>query len=249
MIPAHAATRTRPRLRIVVPVARARATAVGDFLCRLRIPCAEQRHGGSVTCSLTESHFMTEEAMLEWIAAVVPQVPKDVIARGDVAINSGFHREVRERLLAGKAKKEEVDRWVHDHGESQDNVLDVDEVVDVDAQAALFTETIKLDGHCLFRAFSIVSTGNQNAHERIRESICNYIEQNSADYAEFVPYNHVPAYVRRMRKNAEWGDHVCLQAFANRNRATLYVHFRSDPTRVIEPKDGPGGPTCRTPEF
>eukprot|EP00666_Eupelagonemidae_sp_cell4sb_P017922 gene17922-biopygen12789 len=94
---------------------------------------------------------------------------------------------------------------------------------------------IKGDGNCLFRSLSCLTTGTEGDYAHLRNIICNYINEHHEDYADFVPYKHVPAYLGRTRKEIEYGDHVCLQAFANRNGATIHVHFHSGGNRIIEP--------------
>ena len=47
--------------------------------------------------------------------------------------------------------------------------------------------------------------------------------------------------LRRMRRDKEWGDHVCLQAWADRMGGSVVVHFRGGQLRHIDSGavDGP----------
>eukprot|EP00662_Eupelagonemidae_sp_cell21_P026530 gene26530-53656_t len=45
-----------------------------------------------------------------------------------------------------------------------------------------------------------------------------------------------------MRKATEWGDHVCLQAWADFKGGSVVVHFKGQAPRVIESPLAAGGP-------
>ncbi|XP_056858151.1 OVARIAN TUMOR DOMAIN-containing deubiquitinating enzyme 11 isoform X2 [Raphanus sativus] len=71
------------------------------------------------------------------------------------------------------------------------------------------------DGNCQFRALADQLFGNPDYHKHVRKHIVKQLKEQRKLYEGYVPmkYRH---YTRKMKKSGEWGDHVTLQAAADR---------------------------------
>lgn len=79
------------------------------------------------------------------------------------------------------------------------------------------------DGNCLFRALSVATTGWEGPHERLRSSICNYIEEHGTylgeDGPEYLAVTH-------MWKDTVHGTDVELMAAASMLGCDIYVFYK-----------------------
>ncbi|XP_022550839.2 OVARIAN TUMOR DOMAIN-containing deubiquitinating enzyme 11 isoform X1 [Brassica napus] len=91
------------------------------------------------------------------------------------------------------------------------------------------------DGNCQFRALADQLFGNPDYHKHVRKHIVKQLKEQRKLYEGYVPmkYRH---YTRKMKKSGEWGDHVTLQAAADRHncsskpRSAYSHHFGNNPT-------------------
>ena len=67
------------------------------------------------------------------------------------------------------------------------------------------------DGNCLYRCFAYVLYGSADEHRRVRDECMSYIESECEYYARFVGES-IGEYVKRGRRENEWGDHVEIEA-------------------------------------
>ncbi|XP_010488245.1 PREDICTED: OTU domain-containing protein DDB_G0284757-like isoform X1 [Camelina sativa] len=76
------------------------------------------------------------------------------------------------------------------------------------------------DGNCQFRALADQLFRNAEYHKHVRKHVVKQLKQERKLYEEYVPmkYRH---YTRKMKKLGEWGDHVTLQAAADRFEAKI----------------------------
>ncbi|KAF8086022.1 hypothetical protein N665_0639s0031 [Sinapis alba] len=76
------------------------------------------------------------------------------------------------------------------------------------------------DGNCQFRALADQLFGNPDYHKHVRKHIVKQLKQQRTLYEGYVPmkYRH---YTRKMKKLGEWGDHLTLQAAADRFEAKI----------------------------
>ncbi|KAJ4887110.1 Cysteine proteinases superfamily protein [Raphanus sativus] len=76
------------------------------------------------------------------------------------------------------------------------------------------------DGNCQFRALADQLFGNPDYHKHVRKHIVKQLKEQRKLYEGYVPmkYRH---YTRKMKKSGEWGDHVTLQAAADRFDAKI----------------------------
>lgn len=75
-------------------------------------------------------------------------------------------------------------------------------------------KVVRGDGNCQFRAVADQLFRDQERHAECRNVVINQLRRSSEDYAPYVPENF-DDYVRAMREDAAWGDHVTLQAAAD----------------------------------
>eukprot|EP00667_Euglena_gracilis_P019074 EG_transcript_20378 len=71
------------------------------------------------------------------------------------------------------------------------------------------------DGNCQFRALADQLWRRQDSHREVRRLVAARLRFHPEQYAPFVISEDYDAYVARMAKEGEWGDHVTLQAAAD----------------------------------
>ncbi|GAY32483.1 hypothetical protein CUMW_002580 [Citrus unshiu] len=97
---------------------------------------------------------------------------------------------------------------------------------------------IEGDGNCQFRALADQLFRNPDYHKHVRKEIFKQLKHFRKLYEGYVPMNY-KGYLRKMKKSGEWGDHVTLQAAADRFQAKicLVTSFRDTCYVEIIPKD------------
>ncbi|XP_051152303.1 OVARIAN TUMOR DOMAIN-containing deubiquitinating enzyme 11 [Andrographis paniculata] len=98
---------------------------------------------------------------------------------------------------------------------------------------------IEGDGNCQFRALADQLFQNPDHHKYIRKKVCKQLKRHRKLYESYVPMKY-SRYVRKMKRLGEWGDHVTLQAAADRFEAKicLVTSFRDSGYIEILPKIG-----------
>mmetsp|Transcript_23567 Transcript_23567/g.32477 ORF Transcript_23567/g.32477 Transcript_23567/m.32477 type:complete len:366 (+) Transcript_23567:120-1217(+) len=91
------------------------------------------------------------------------------------------------------------------------------------------------DGSCQFRSLSDQMFRNPHYHAHVRECVVEQLKKESARYMDYVPENY-EAYLERMAKASEWGDHVTLQAAADffGTEISILTSFEEEPLIVIK---------------
>eukprot|EP01083_Nonionella_stella_P031308 85723_1 len=96
------------------------------------------------------------------------------------------------------------------------------------------------DGNCLFRAISDHLEGNQELWDVFRRECCDYMEENSDDFAPFVPDQDFREYVRAMRRSGRWGGNLELQAISMCRKCNIVVHHLNAPRyKLTNHQDAP----------
>ena len=72
-------------------------------------------------------------------------------------------------------------------------------------------KVVRGDGNCQFRAVADQLFRDQERHAECRNVVINQLRRSSEDYAPYVPEDF-DDYVRAMREDAAWGDHVTSTA-------------------------------------
>ncbi|KAG9148894.1 hypothetical protein Leryth_022733 [Lithospermum erythrorhizon] len=97
---------------------------------------------------------------------------------------------------------------------------------------------IEGDGNCQFRALADQLFQNQDYHKHVRKEVYKQLKHSRKLYEGYVPMKY-RRYIKTMKKLGEWGDHVTLQAAADRFGAKICVvtSFRDASYIEILPKD------------
>ncbi|CAO2842134.1 unnamed protein product [Amaranthus hypochondriacus] len=97
---------------------------------------------------------------------------------------------------------------------------------------------IEGDGNCQFRALADQLFHNQDYHRHVRKEVVKQLKSFRNLYEGHVPMKY-RRYLRKMKRRGEWGDHVTLQAAADRFAAKICVvtSFRDSSYIEILPYD------------
>lgn len=97
---------------------------------------------------------------------------------------------------------------------------------------------IEGDGNCQFRALADQLFRNPDYHKHVRKQVVKQLKHFKKLYEAYVPMRYKD-YLKKMKKLGEWGDHVTLQAAADRFGAKicLVTSFRDTCYIEILPKD------------
>ncbi|XP_009757675.1 OVARIAN TUMOR DOMAIN-containing deubiquitinating enzyme 11 [Nicotiana tabacum] len=97
---------------------------------------------------------------------------------------------------------------------------------------------IEGDGNCQFRALSDQLYHNPEYHKHVRKEVVKQLKRFRKLYEGYVPMRY-KSYLRKMKRLGEWGDHVTLQAAADRFgvKICLVTSFRDNGYIDILPKD------------
>lgn len=99
---------------------------------------------------------------------------------------------------------------------------------------------IEGDGNCQFRALADQLFQNPDHHKYVRKQVVKQLKHQKKLYESYVPMNY-KSYMKKMRRLGEWGDHVTLQAAADRFGAKicLLTSFRDTGFIEIVPRESP----------
>ncbi|CAN6273944.1 unnamed protein product [Urochloa humidicola] len=92
---------------------------------------------------------------------------------------------------------------------------------------------VKGDGNCQFRALSDQLYQTPDHHEFVREQIIGQLKTNRDAYDGYVPMAY-DDYLEKVARNGEWGDHVTLQAAADKYGVKIFVMTSFKDTCYIE---------------
>ncbi|KAJ6332282.1 hypothetical protein OIU76_010635 [Salix suchowensis] len=97
---------------------------------------------------------------------------------------------------------------------------------------------IEGDGNCQFRALADQLFRSPDYHKHVRKQIVKQLKHFRKSYEGYVPMKY-RSYLKKMKKSGEWGDHLTLQAAADRFGAKicLVTSFRDTCYIEIIPKD------------
>ena len=95
---------------------------------------------------------------------------------------------------------------------------------------------MKADGNCLFRSFAHQCYGDFEKHRELRQKCYDYIEQDRDFFSAYISEDF-KSYVKRQRKDMEWGDHVEIRALMEvlNKRCVIYDMKCTEPI-VMGPK-------------
>ncbi|XP_061372384.1 OVARIAN TUMOR DOMAIN-containing deubiquitinating enzyme 12-like [Gastrolobium bilobum] len=89
------------------------------------------------------------------------------------------------------------------------------------------------DGNCQFRALSDQLFRSPEHHKHVRKEIVKQLKDHRSLYECYVPMKY-KQYYKKMAKSGEWGDHVTLQAAADKFAAKICLLTSFRDTCFIE---------------
>ncbi|WOG98364.1 hypothetical protein DCAR_0417705 [Daucus carota subsp. sativus] len=94
------------------------------------------------------------------------------------------------------------------------------------------------DGNCQFRALADQLFHNPEYHKHVRKQVVKQLKHHRKLYEGYIPMKY-RSYLKTMKRLGEWGDHVTLQAAADRFSAKicLVTSFRDSGYIEIVPKE------------
>ncbi|XP_062178684.1 OVARIAN TUMOR DOMAIN-containing deubiquitinating enzyme 11-like [Phragmites australis] len=97
---------------------------------------------------------------------------------------------------------------------------------------------IEGDGNCQFRALADQIFHNPDYHKHVRKAVMKQLKEFRKQYEGHVPMEY-KVYLKKMKRSGEWGDHLTLQAAADRFGAKicLLTSFRDTCLIEIVPRD------------
>ncbi|AAF14829.1 putative ubiquitinyl hydrolase 1 [Arabidopsis thaliana] len=89
------------------------------------------------------------------------------------------------------------------------------------------------DGNCQFRALSDQLYRSPEYHKQVRREVVKQLKECRSMYESYVPMKY-KRYYKKMGKFGEWGDHITLQAAADRFAAKICLLTSFRDTCFIE---------------
>ncbi|GAB2278320.1 OVARIAN TUMOR DOMAIN-containing deubiquitinating enzyme 12 [Dionaea muscipula] len=97
----------------------------------------------------------------------------------------------------------------------------------------LYEVKVSGDGNCQFRALSDQIYRSPEHHKHVRKQVVKQLKDNRSLYEGYVPMKY-KSYYKKMAKSGEWGDHVTLQAAADKFAAKICLLTSFRDTCFIE---------------
>ncbi|KAL6535829.1 OVARIAN TUMOR DOMAIN-containing deubiquitinating enzyme 12 [Orobanche hederae] len=104
----------------------------------------------------------------------------------------------------------------------------------------LYEQKVSGDGNCQFRALSDQMYRSPEHHKYIRKEVVKQLKDYRSLYECYVPMKY-SRYYKKMARSGEWGDHITLQAAADKFAAKicLLTSFRDTCFIEIVPQNQP----------
>eukprot|EP00045_Choanoeca_perplexa_P010496 m.106294 g.106294 ORF g.106294 m.106294 type:complete len:275 (-) comp15297_c0_seq1:1158-1982(-) len=96
------------------------------------------------------------------------------------------------------------------------------------------------DGNCLFRSLMDQEERNIRGHLDARRRTVEYIQSHQREFECFIDEDEqsFKEYLGLMTQPGEFGDHLCLVAYARDSGHDLYVHQLDNPVWIIRAREG-----------
>ncbi|KAM7272005.1 hypothetical protein ACFE04_031219 [Oxalis oulophora] len=151
--------------------------------------------------------------------------------------NSKFHNTLGKKL----SHLDSIPHTPRINGEIpdvSDASLDHERLSERLARYGLAELQIEGDGNCQFRALADQVFHSPEYHKHVRKEVIKQLKHHRKFYESYVPMKY-KSYLKMMKKSGEWGDHVTLQAAADRYavKICLVTSFRDTSYIEIIPKD------------
>ncbi|GMG99420.1 hypothetical protein Nepgr_001260 [Nepenthes gracilis] len=173
------------------------------------------------------------------IGTCTPSGPLNILLHGDACLlppemteESALDGEVGKRLnhMVSIPHFPRVNREIpsdHDAESDHQRLLDRLKVYE------LVELKVKGDGNCQFRSLSDQIYRNVEHHGFVRQQVLDQLKSHPEIYEAYVPMPYGD-YLKKMSKSGEWGDHVTLQAAADRYGVKIFVLTSFKDTCYIE---------------
>ncbi|CAM9585282.1 unnamed protein product [Discosporangium mesarthrocarpum] len=150
----------------------------------------------------------------------------------DVVQNKREERAERSRL---KKQREREAQGVH--RTADEDKMFVEQMKKIGCRIKFITG----DGNCLFRSIADQLDGKPHEHASVRRGIMDYVEKHREVFEPYMEDDEpFDAYVRRMRRDGEWGGHQELFASSQLYKAHIIVHQFQAPRFEIHCKRSGG---------
>ncbi|KAK4272274.1 hypothetical protein QN277_020856 [Acacia crassicarpa] len=100
------------------------------------------------------------------------------------------------------------------------------------------------DGNCQFQAISDQMYKSPEHHKHVRKEILKHLKDHRSLYECYVPMKY-KQYCKKMAKSGEWGDHVTLQAAADKFAAKICLLTSFRDTCFVEITPQNTAPKCQ----
>ncbi|XP_042047181.1 OVARIAN TUMOR DOMAIN-containing deubiquitinating enzyme 12-like [Salvia splendens] len=137
------------------------------------------------------------------------------------------------RRLTNLAPVPHVPRIILHFPSTSDSNLDYQRLLQRINVYGLYEVRVSGDGNCQFRALSDQIYRSPEHHKHVRKEVVKQLKDNNALYEAYVPMNF-KRYYKKMAKSGEWGDHVTLQAAADKFAAKICLLTSFRDTCFIE---------------
>ncbi|KAI3935435.1 hypothetical protein MKW98_027575 [Papaver atlanticum] len=114
-----------------------------------------------------------------------------------------------------------------------DATLDHERLAERLSKYGLAELQIEGDGNCQFRALADQLFRNPDHHKHVRKQVVRQLKHFKTLYESYVPMNY-KSYLKKLKRSGEWGDHVSLQAAADRFEAKICLLTSFRDTCFIE---------------
>lgn len=94
------------------------------------------------------------------------------------------------------------------------------------------------DGNCQFSSIALQIYENRKLNNIVREEITDYISEHIEEYINF--NSDIEKWLRKMRKNGEWGDELTLIATAKCYNKNIIIYNKKSNTCIIYKPSGIG---------
>jgi len=146
-------------------------------------------------------------------------------------------QEAAAKKAGQRAEKREMRRQ---KGKNKGNEWkrDFDKFCDQLRPFGLRIKDVQGDGNCLFRSVADQLEGDQNKHDKYRSKCLEFMETNPDDFKPFVFDEEYPDYLKRMRKDGEWGGNLELAGISQAFDVHITIHQLAQPRwEVRNPKN------------
>ncbi|RAL47499.1 hypothetical protein DM860_011237 [Cuscuta australis] len=152
---------------------------------------------------------------------------------GEEEENALKHTSTLGKRLSHLGSIPHVPRVIEAIPDTNDATLDHARLSERLAQYRLTEVHMEGDGNCQFRALADQIFQNPGHHKYVRRQVVKQLKRYRTLYEGYIPMAY-KSYLKKMKRSGEWGDHVTLQAAADRFEAKICLVTSFRDTCYIE---------------